>query len=63
MAFTNSLDRRASDEWLVAEIARRINQGLLNPADLYSGLRPLGFSASPPAPLGLILGNIRQRCS
>ena len=47
LAFTNTLDRRDSDEWLVTEIARRINNGWLNPADLRSGLEPLGFVAYP----------------
>lgn len=47
LAFTNTLDRRDSDEWLVAEIARRINHGWLNPLDLTSGLEPLGFVAYP----------------
>ena len=47
LAFTNTLDRRDLDEWLVAEIARRINNGWLNPADLNSGLEPLGFVGYP----------------
>jgi hypothetical protein len=47
LASTNTLDRRDSDEWLVAQITERINKGWLDPADLNSGLEPLGFLAYP----------------
>ncbi len=47
LALTNTLDRRDSDEWLVDEISERINKGWLDPADLKSGLEPLGFEAYP----------------
>jgi hypothetical protein len=47
LAFTNALDRRDSEERLVAEITRRINNGRLDPDDLNSGLEPLGFVAYP----------------
>jgi hypothetical protein len=47
LSYDELLGSAPLDDWLAAEIERRLNLGWLDPMDLSSGLEPLGFEASP----------------
>ena len=47
LSFDELLSSAPLDEWLAAEIERRLNLGWLDPWDLAGGLKPLGFVAQP----------------